>query len=450
MDRFLLEKYDVPAPRYTSYPTVPYWQKTPPTQAAWLEQVQLSFDKNDEISLYIHLPFCEKLCTYCACNKKITKRHKVELPYIEALLQEWKIYTDALPSRPKLKTLHIGGGTPTFFSPENLKKLFGGIFAFADVAPNHEFSFEAHPNNTTREHLKVLHQLGFNRVSVGVQDVDEEILSLINRHQTLEAVERVTQQARAIGYRSVNFDLIFGLPKQTKRHIVKTIKAVKRLYPDRIAFYSYAHVPWKSKWQQAYDQKDLPMGMQKRALYELGKRLLEQIGYSGIGMDHFALKSDELWAASENGTLHRNFMGYTNRHTDLMIGLGASAISDSWTAFAQNEKKVKFYQGCVADGALPIIKGHLLNREDQVLRQHILNLSCRFESCWEDPALYHPSLMDAQIRWKPMEADGLIECSYKGIKVLPIGRAFIRNICMAMDARLWQGKMEKQLFSQSV
>ncbi|MEM6697479.1 MAG: oxygen-independent coproporphyrinogen III oxidase [Bacteroidota bacterium] len=450
MDSTLLDKYDIPAPRYTSYPTVPYWQKEPPTQAEWLERVQISFDQNDEISLYIHLPFCERLCTYCACNKKITKRHDVESPYIKALLQEWKIYTDALSTRPKLKTLHIGGGTPTFFSPENLRILFEGIFAKADIAENHEFSFEVHPTDTTKAHLKVLHQLGFRRISIGVQDVDEEILKIINRHQTLEEVERVTQQARSIGYNSINFDLIFGLPRQNKRHIFNTMKAVKRLYPDRIAFYSYAHVPWKSKQQRAYDEKDLPLGVEKRAMYDFGKSLLEKFGYHEVGMDHFALQSDELWLASQNGTLHRNFMGYTNRHTDLMIGLGASAISDSWTAFAQNEKKTKFYQGCVADGELPIIKGHLLNREDRILRQHILNLSCRFETSWEDSYFTHPVLLDAQIRLQEMEVDGLLILLNKGLKVLPSGRPFIRNICMALDARLWQQRMKKSVFSQSI
>lgn len=450
MDRELLVKYDIPAPRYTSYPTVPYWKSEPPTQEEWLSRMRATFDKNDEISLYLHLPFCEKLCTYCACNKRITKNHGVELPYIESLLQEWKIYTDALGKRPKLKTLHIGGGTPTFFSPENLRILFEGIFAKADIAENHEFSFEVHPNNTTKDHLKVLYDLGFRRISIGVQDVDKEILKIINRHQTLEDVERVTQQARSIGYNSINFDLIFGLPNQTNRHIVKTIKAVKRLYPDRIAFYSYAHVPWKSKGQRAYSKNDLPLGSEKRALYELGKKLLERIGYHEIGMDHFALNSDELYIAAQSGEVHRNFMGYTNRYTDLMIGLGASSISDSWTAFVQNEKKVETYRVIVAEGKLPIIKGHLLTEEDQILRQHILNLSCRFETNWEDNCFDHPTLVNAQIRLKEMEADGLLEILDKGIKVLPSGRPFIRNLCMAFDNRLWQKQMEKSVFSQSI
>jgi len=450
MDRTLLAKYDIPAPRYTSYPTVPYWQKEPPTQEEWLSGMKATFDRNDEISLYIHLPFCEKLCTYCACNKRITKQHSVELPYIETLLQEWNIYTDALGKRPKLKTLHIGGGTPTFFSPENLRTLFEGIFARADIAENHEFSFEVHPNNTTKEHLKVLYQLGFHRISIGVQDVDEEILKIINRHQTLEDVERVTQQARNIGYNSINFDLIFGLPNQTNQHIIKTIKAVKRLYPDRIAFYSYAHVPWKSPGQRAYSKDDLPLGSKKRALYELGKKLLERIGYHEIGMDHFALASDELYIASQDGILHRNFMGYTNRYTDLMIGLGASSISDSWTAFVQNEKKIETYQAIISKGKLPIIKGHLLSEEDQVLRQHILNLSCHLETSWEDSHLYHPTLMDAQVRLQNMEADGLLILLDKGVKVLDKGRPFIRNICMAFDNHLWRQSLEQKVFSQAI
>jgi oxygen-independent coproporphyrinogen-3 oxidase len=446
----LIAKYDVPAPRYTSYPTVPYWQREVPTVDAWMKSVKQVVAAGEPISLYIHLPFCEQLCTYCACNKRITKNHAVEQPYLEALLQEWDIYSKAIGYRPMVKTIHIGGGTPTFFSPDHLRAFLKRLLGMVHVAEDYEFSFEAHPNNTTKAHLKVLYQMGFRRISIGVQDVDATILSLINRQQTLEDVERVTQQARAIGYTSINFDLVFGLPTQTTQHIIRTMKVVKRLRPDRIAFYSYAHVPWKSPGQRAYSTIDLPMGTQKRALYELGKRLLQRMIYEEIGMDHFALPNDELSIAARTGQLHRNFMGYTDSYTPLMIGLGASSISDSWGMFVQNEKKVEDYQAAVATGTLPLIKGHELSEEDLFIREHILRLSCQFATSWsvEDEKL--DCLQTALIKWSAMEQDGILELIDGGIQVTKTGRSFIRNICMALDARYWEKQTQQQVFSQAI
>lgn len=446
----LIEKYNVPAPRYTSYPTVPYWETEPPTSLDWLLSTQRAIAKNQEISLYIHLPFCENLCTYCACNKRITKNHSVEQPYIQSLLQEWQIYVESLQFKPKIKTIHLGGGTPTFFSSEQLHKLIKGIFEHASIAPDHEFSFEAHPSNTTYDHLYHLHQLGFNRISIGVQDFDDQILHVINRKQTQAQVETVTQQARAMGYNSINYDLIFGLPFQTPKHIAANMRKVKQLRPDRIAFYSYAHVPWKNPSQRMFSIEDLPVGNEKRALYELGKKLLQQIGYEEIGMDHFALPTDELCEAAEMGQLHRNFMGYTNRNTRLAIGLGTSAISDSWEAFVQNEKKVETYQKIVATGRLPIAKGHLLTKEDQILRKHILNLSCNFETHWKTENSLNGALLDGLARLKPLEADGLVEISFDRLKVTELGKKFIRNICMALDARFHKKKRTELQFSQAV
>jgi len=449
MKRTLLEKYDVAAPRYTSYPTVPYWDETPVKMMEWLRHVQVA--ANGNISLYIHLPFCENLCTYCGCSKRITKNHKVERPYIEALLQEWQIYVDALPFKPTISEIHLGGGTPTFFDPEHLRRLFVGILQHAKVADNYEFSFEAHPNNTTFDHLHTLHQLGFNRVSIGVQDFDNRILTTINRQQTVEDVERVTEEARSLGYASINYDLVYGLPFQTNDNIKQNIKYIKKLKPDRIAFYSYAHVPWKSPSQRAYSEADLPMGAAKRGLYELGERLLTSLGYVSIGMDHFALATDELAESLQRGTLHRNFMGYTPRYTSLLIGLGASAIGDSWTAFAQNEKNIEIYQDRVANGELPIIKGHILSQEDKILRKHILNLMCRYRTDWSKPELFHPSIYTGLKHTKALEEDGLVNIQPTSIEITDFGKPFVRNICMALDTHYWRRQNEEhQVFSKVV
>ena len=443
----LLEKYNIAAPRYTSYPTVPYWQTEKPQKSFWIENVQNTFAKNPEISLYIHLPFCENLCTYCGCNKRITKNHKVETPYMNAVLKEWQMYLDVLPSKPILKEIHLGGGTPTFFQAENLKILLGQIIDSAIVPENHEFGLEVHPNTTSVYQLQVLRELGFDRVSIGVQDFDEEILKTIHRFQTTEQVRNLTIAAREMGYKSINYDLIFGLPKQKLHHILDTMNYLQELKPDRIAFYSYAHVPWKSKSQRGYSEADLPTGKEKRELYEVGKAELEKLGYIEIGMDHFALKSDDLYKAFEAQTMHRNFMGYTPFHTDLLIGLGTSAISDAWTAFAQNEKTVEDYQNRVEAGELPFFRGHLLSEEDAIIRKHILDLMCHFNTTWSEP---NPILADAIIRLSPMIEDNLVEVTANSIQVTKLGEPFVRNVCMALDARLWANRPTSKLFSQVV
>jgi oxygen-independent coproporphyrinogen III oxidase len=446
----LLKKYDIPAPRYTSYPTVPYWQVEKPGAAEWTENVKAAFAKTPKISLYIHLPYCEKLCTYCGCNKRITNNHKVEEPYIQTVLKEWRMYQALLPGKPVLQEIHLGGGTPTFFAPEILGELMDGIFEGSIVPDDREFGFEAHPNSTTREHLEVLREKGFRRLSIGVQDFDNEILRIINRQQSYDDVERVTLQSRELGYDSLNYDLIFGLPLQTPDNIRDNMTKLHTLRPDRLAFYSYAHVPWIKPAQRAYSEADLPLGSEKRALYELGRTLLEDTGYREIGMDHFALPTDSLSKAMDAGTLHRNFMGYTPQYTRLSVALGASSIGDTWAAFMQNEKTIEAYSAAVDEGRFPIQRGHILTEEDQVLRQHILNVMCRFETSWEQPEQQCESLHDGIERLTELVDDGLLERAPFSLKVTDAGRPFIRNICMALDARYWRKQPEGALFSQSV
>lgn len=446
----LIRKYNVPGPRYTSYPTVPYWNETPPTEAAWKQHVLDAYQRNEGISLYIHLPFCESLCTYCGCNTRITVNHKVEEPYLETVLKEWKMYRALLGEAPVLKELHLGGGTPTFFSPENLRRLIDGIKQDCRLAEDYEFGFEGHPNNTTKAHLQTLYDLGFRRVSFGIQDFNEEVQRIINRVQPYANVERVTREAREIGYTSVNYDLIYGLPLQTLETVQDTIEKTKALRPDRIAFYSYAHVPWIKPGQRRYTEADLPSNEVKRALYETGKAMFEEAGYVEIGMDHFALKEDALTQAMDEGRLHRNFMGYTTQATELMIGLGSSSISDSWTAFAQNLKKVEDYKAAVAEGRFPIFRGHELTREDLVLRRHILNLMCRFKTNWQDQEAKTTFLLEAKNRLQDIAADGLIRVEEDSVQVSEQGKPFVRNVCMALDARLWRKQPKTQLFSSTI
>lgn len=453
MNTSLINKYNIPGPRYTSYPTVPFWDEAAFTADLWQQSVIRSFNESNDaegISIYIHLPFCEQLCTFCACHKRITKQHSVETPYLESILKEWKLYLQLFGKKPKIKELHLGGGTPTFFSPENLRILLEGIFAHAEIAENPEFSFEGHPNNTTKAHLQTLYDLGFRRCSFGVQDYDPQVQKAINRIQPFENVERVTNWAREIGYKSVSHDLVFGLPFHNWEKMEYTIRKTLQLKPDRLAFYSYAHVPWiKGVGQRGFDENDLPSGEEKRKLYENGKKLLEELGYIEVGMDHFALEHDDLYQSMISGDIHRNFMGYSSSKTQLMVGLGMSAISDSWYAFAQNEKTVEAYQKRVEEGVIPVFRGHILNQEDLLVRQHILNLMCRLETSW-DATTDFPELQHALESLKEMEADGLVVLSKNSIKITEQGRAFTRNVAMTFDLRMMRNKPETRIFSMTI
>ena len=450
----LIQKYNVPGPRYTSYPTVPYWDEKSFTPEEFLKTLQESFkmsNASEGISVYLHLPFCESLCTFCGCNKRITKRHEVESPYIAAILEEWNIYCDLVEEEPMIKEIHLGGGTPTFFAPENLRLLLKGLFKRARRAEEFDFSFEGHPNNTKNEHLQVLFEEGFRRVSYGVQDYNLVVQQAIHRFQPFVNVKNGTESARKIGYTSVGHDIIFGLPFQTVEHVKFTIEKTKELRPDRIAFYSYAHVPWiKGNGQRGFKEEDLPTAEVKREMYETGKKMLAEAGYVEIGMDHFALKSDELYRTAEKVKLHRNFMGYTASKTRMMIGLGVSAIGDSWTGFAQNVKNLEEYYELLEEGKLPLFRGHLLTQEDLKIRKHILNLMCSLETSWKDDKMIFGELPDVLINLKEMEADGLIEIEKDRLVVQEEGRPFVRNVCMAFDVLLQRSKPETQLFSMTV
>ncbi|WP_353079617.1 oxygen-independent coproporphyrinogen III oxidase [Flavobacterium sp.] len=450
----LIQKYNVPGPRYTSYPTVPFWEEEAFSEKKWTQNLTETFkisNQKEGISLYIHLPFCESLCTFCGCNKRITKRHEVELPYIQAVIKEWRLYCNLFSRKPNIKEIHLGGGTPTFFSTENLTLLLEGIFETANKAENYIFSFEGHPNNTTKEHLQTLYNLGFRRVSFGVQDYSPKVQVAIHRVQSFHNVSKVTLLAKEIGYTSIGHDLIYGLPFQTLQDIEDTILKTKSLLPDRISFYSYAHVPWlKGNGQRGFQDEDIPQNDTKRQLYELGKKMLLEMGYVEIGMDHFTLPKDEMYLAFKSKTLHRNFMGYTASKTELMIGLGVSSISDSWNSFAQNEKSLETYYQKINGNNLPVFRGHHLTSEDVVIRQHILNLMCHFETNWEDDSTYFTEIYDVLDSLHEMQLDGLLYIENKKLIVTDLGKAFVRNICMAFDLRLKRAAPQTELFSMTV
>ncbi|MDM1310073.1 oxygen-independent coproporphyrinogen III oxidase [Acinetobacter indicus] len=451
---FLVQKYNVPGPRYTSYPTVPYWEEASFSSEAWQQSLHRAFaesNASEGISLYIHLPFCESLCTFCGCHKRVTKRHEVEQPYIQAVLKEWDLYCQLLPDRPMIKEIHLGGGTPTFFSVAHLQQLIQGILAKAIVAPEHEFSFEGHPNNTTREHLQALYDLGFRRVSYGVQDYNEKVQKAIHRIQPYEHVQRVTEWARDIGYTSISHDLVFGLPFQNLDDVLNTIQQTTRLNPDRLAFYSYAHVPWiKGNGQRGFKDDDVPKDELKRTLYEEGKKKLLAHGYHEIGMDHFALKSDAMYQAFQQGSLHRNFMGYTASKTQLMIGLGLSSISDSWYSFAQNEKTLEDYYARLEQNEIPVFRGHVLTAEDLMIRRHILNLMCSFQTSWAEPEMQFPELPEVLKQLEEMQEDGLLTLFEDHLQVTEQGKPFVRNICMAFDLRLKRKVPSTRIFSMTI
>jgi oxygen-independent coproporphyrinogen-3 oxidase len=436
-DTTFIQRMNQPVPRYTSYPTVPFWKEgieVPRWKQSFRERFSECNDK-EGISLYIHLPFCEKLCIYCGCNKKITTNHKVEEEYLQSIFTEWRIYLELMESPPVIREIHLGGGTPTFFSPENLDRMISGLLWHAVVHPDHSFSVEGHPNNTSRQHLDTLYSMGFRRISYGVQDLNREVQEAIHRIQPFENVRRATAAARKAGFTAVNFDLIYGLPRQNAQRLTNTIWQCLSLEPDRIAFYSYAHTPRINCSQRLINEDDLPSPDEKIALYELGKELLIRAGYANIGMDHFALPGDELYKAWKNNSLHRNFMGYTTQATGMLLGLGVSSISDLGTAFAQNDKTLGGYYRTIREGALPVTRGYFLTDEDRIFRRHILDIACKGATEFGGSPM--PLLKEWTLpRLRELEADGLVVLEQDRVSLTEKGRPFLRHVCKAFDLHL--------------
>lgn len=449
MTDYLFDKYNVPTPRYTSFPTIPFW-KDSYKHADWQNDLVKAYHKHGEegISLYIHLPYCEHLCTYCGCHKFISQQHSVEDPYIDGVLKEWALYENLLNKKILINEIHLGGGTPTFFSAQNLKRLIEGITSKHNVANDAEFSIEVHPTYTSYEQLKTLKEVGFNRVSIGVQDFNPKVQEAISRVQPLEEVQQLVNWCRELNYESINFDLIYGLPFQNKQSIRDNFEKVLELKPDRIAYYAYAHVPWTKKAQRLYNEQDLPKGEEKRALYDLGCDLLSEAGYLEIGMDHFALPTDNMAIAHEKGELHRNFMGYTTNTNKILIGLGVSSISDAWSAYSQNEKSLKLYLEKVNNYEFPTIKGYELTNRDLVVKRTILDVICQHKT------VFHTTdehiVEEALPRLKELESDGLLGVFENGILLSDTGKTFVRNVCLAFDHHMFARNPQTQMFSSSI
>ncbi len=447
MNDQLVYKYDVPVPRYTSYPTVPYWSDSP-TVEDWLVSLKKIFLKKPDWSLYVHIPFCETLCTFCGCNTSITKNHRREEPYMDLILKEFQTYKDQIPElgQSTLKQFHYGGGTPTFLSPKNIEHLTHEILKHVKIDSDFHGSIEVDPRRTEVDHLKRLRDLGFSRVSLGVQDFDPEVQRLVHRIQPYEMTEKITLAARKLGYSSVNFDLIYGLPTQTEASILSMMEKTWALKPDRIALYSLAVVPWIKPAQKLFKDEDLPHGQEKRRLYELSRDFLISKGYYEIGMDHFALPTDSLAISHQNKKLHRNFMGYVEDRTQVLLGLGVSAISETPDCFHQNEKALPVYERRVSSGEIPTHRGHKLTLEDQKRREQILQFMTR-GSVKLDNAEQTQKVKEFL---KEMIEDQLVKVENQELLLTHKGKPFLRNACVALDERLLHQKPETPVFSKSL
>lgn len=429
----LFAKYDVPVPRYTSYPTVPSWRNSPTTES-WIASLNTALASDEtSIAVYVHIPFCESLCTYCGCNTVITRNHGKGREYITLIFKELEWYLARAPglARRAVRQIHLGGGTPTFLSPDELGLLIDGLRERLAVDASVEGSIEVDPRVTTVEHLEVLRARGVTRLSLGVQDIDEEVQRLINRHQPLALTKDLIASARSLGFESINVDLVYGLPGQTPDSARALADAIVDVAPDRLAVYSFARVPWIKPAQRKFTDEQIPAGANKRLLYETIRGPLLAAGYLELGLDHFAKPGDPLAVAAAHGRMHRNFMGYTEVKTEVLIGLGVSAISETPDCYHQNEKVITVYERRVLAGELPTLRGHHLTAEEQQRRALIMRLLTESRLDVDDAARSaHAEALDRFV------ADGLIVWTETGVQVTDLGRAFLRNIAAVFDEGL--------------
>jgi oxygen-independent coproporphyrinogen-3 oxidase len=444
----LLEKYDVPVPRYTSYPAVPNWQETPTTEAWFAALTGALSPDSASLAVYVHLPFCETLCTFCGCNTVITRNHERSAPYVDTVLAELDIYlrnVSVLATRP-VSQIHLGGGTPTFMPPDVLAQLLKGVAARLPLrADGYEGSVEVDPRVTTRAHLEAMRALGISRISLGVQDFDADVLRLVNRPQPFEITSALCADARSCGYDSINFDLIYGLPGQSVSTMTRLADGVLDLRPDRLAVYSFARVPWIKPAQRKFKDDDVPAGAAKRVLYETLRHRLLGAGYLEIGLDHFALPHDALAAASARATLHRNFMGYTDRRTTALLGLGVSAISETPACYHQNEKIITVYDRRVTAGEIPTLRGHVLSDDDRQRADRIRALMTTGEADW-DGADAHA--VDARLA--ELSADGLVSIQEGKLRMTPDSKPFLRNAAALYDVYLHRTASEGPAYSKAI
>jgi oxygen-independent coproporphyrinogen-3 oxidase len=438
----LLAKYDRPGPRYTSYPTAPHF-KPDFDEAAYRERLAVASERSGEpLSMYVHLPFCEARCTFCGCNVVISPRRGPEETYLDAVQQELEILASALGPRRTLNQLHWGGGTPTYLTPVQCETLFADITSRFPLTPDAEVALEIDPCVTTMEHLATLRRLGFNRVSMGLQDVDPAVQAAVQRIQPLELTREHVEEARRLGFSSVNVDLIYGLPLQTEAGFRATVRTViEELAPDRVACFSYAHVPWIKPHQKELDEAEMPTGWEKFRLFLAAADEFTSAGYRFVGFDHFARPDDDLARALDEDRVHRNFMGYTVMPASDQVGVGVTSIGDVAGSYVANDKKLKSFERRVGSGRLPVDRGLLRTAEDElrraVINRIICTLSLEFE--WVESAFDvdpRKHFAEALAELEPMAADGLVDLDAKGLEVTAIGRFFLRNLCMPFDAYL--------------
>jgi len=454
IDKSTLIKYDIAGPRYTSYPTAPVWSKDV-TQTDYIKKLKIFTMSEKTLSLYVHIPFCQSLCSFCACNVIIRKNDpKYADEYLLYLFKEIDMVAGTIGHKKRVKQLHWGGGTPNFLNTEQMTRLFKKIQEKFDIDFQGEVAIEIDPRTIDQEKINHLRQLGFNRVSMGIQDFSPIVQENINRRQPFGRVQKVYQWCRQMDFQSVNFDLIYGLPFQTRESFSETIDKVIALKPDRVALYSFAYVPWLKKHQTKIDPKNLPSNDTKIDLFLNSRERFEQGGYQAIAMDHFALKGDELAKAFNSGELYRNFMGYTVKPADEYIGLGLTSIGFIEGAYIQNHKVLSQYYQNLKEGKLPVERGKILSRDDSIRHWVINSLMCQFHI---DKRRFHDLFHIEFDEYFYDEQAGIDDCARNDlIRVFPhrvevteLGNIFIRNICMHFDYYLKQ-KNAHQRFSRTV
>ncbi len=441
-DEQLIQRYDLAGPRYTSYPTAPQFSESF-SQSALFRAIVRSNLAHRPLSLYFHIPFCESLCYYCGCNKIVTNNKGRSLPYVQRMIQELSLYADMFDPAKEVQQLHWGGGTPTFISNEEMSLLMNAsrrLFKFADDK-NGEFSIEIHPGKVSVNAMAHVRQLGFNRVSMGVQDFDEQVQKAVNRYNTYEQVAELVSALRKQQYQSISMDLIYGLPLQSQQSLRETLQQVIDLGPDRLSLFNYAHMPHLFKSQRLIRDEDLPSPAEKLAMLHFAIETLQNAGYIYIGMDHFAKPDDDLVIAQQGGKLQRNFQGYSTHGNCDLLALGVSSISMIDNVYVQNAKDLNSYQQKMDMGLLPITKGFTLNQED-LLRRFVINrLICYCELSFHEVARAFDIDPKQHFRhelalMQPLIEDGLVSIDNGGIKVLNKGRLLIRRVCMVFDEYL--------------
>jgi oxygen-independent coproporphyrinogen-3 oxidase len=449
-----LARYNRPGPRYTSYPTAPVWNDS--FGPADLERVHEEAEQaRSPVSLYMHIPFCESLCLFCACNVIIQKDKRVAPPYLEVLKREMERVSHSVSKQREVVQFHWGGGTPTYLTPEQIEDLFGAVRARFSFAADAEIGIEVDPRVTSREHLETLRRLGFNRLSMGIQDFHPEVQKAIHRIQPYEVTRDLLLAARELGFDSINVDLIYGLPYQSPERFAHTVDQILELAPDRVALFSYAHVPWLKKQQGSF-AAHLPEGMQKFEIFRTGLSKFLEAGYLYIGMDHFAKPGDELAISQQKRTLHRNFQGYTTKAGADLYGMGVTAISGIQNAYAQNHRELAAWEKAVGEGGIATMRGYRLSQDDRLRRAVISRLLChtiviKDEIAREFGVDFDQYFADELARLEAPREDGLVLLEPDQIRTTWLGRIFIRNLAMIFDPYLEKQQLAaKPLFSKTL